>query len=134
MYKDQIIIRVNTDKVTGTHQRQVGQAKTNNRKPVEKDDSTELLKKVATNFKLSHIEAYSNFFFQNNPAMANREYTIDNVDVKITDMREMVRFCRLVALKQLNETYDKYSKDLDELEFIDYCKKNNLDHKGEPLC
>ena len=130
VYKGQVIIRANIDK--GSEKSKQTSSKKNTKTGDEY--SSEVLNRIASEFKIDHIEAYSRFFFENNTSMVNKLYTPENIGEKINDMREMVRFCRLVAVKQANERYEKYYRNLDELEFMDYCIKNNLDYKGEPKC
>lgn len=129
VYKGQIIIRVNLENQdTSIKNSQSRDTKTKQSKE-KGETSAELMIKISNDFNLKHIEEYSNFFFEKNPSLKDKEFTSENVGEKIEAFREMTRFWRLVALKQIDETYAKWNKDLDEVEYLMYCKDNNLEYK-----
>ena len=124
IYKDQVIIRVNN----GTAGKTTRQSNKGTKEENKTETSADVMTRVANGFNIKHIPEYSNYFFQNNPTLKDKVYTGENVSEKANDMREMIRFCRLVALKQINDTYEHWNKTLDDIEYAAYCVDNNIEN------
>lgn len=123
VYKDQIIIRI----ANGTSGKTPRQSNKGTRDETKTETSADVMNRVANGFNIKHIPEYSNYFFQTNPTVKDKVYTVDNISEKASDMREMIRYCRLVALKQINDTYENWNKTLDDIEYMEYCKENNIE-------
>lgn len=125
VYKGQVIIRVNFEKQDDTTKNNNKTTKTSQSKE-KPDNSADIMISIAKEFGVKYINEYTNLFFEKNPTLKDKEFTSANIGERIDATREMVRFWRMVAIKQAEDKANHWYKMLDELEYIKYCQDNNL--------
>jgi len=136
VYKEQIIIRVNiegaikqkrksknSDNITSEN---TSSTSKQNNKSSNSISSRELMVSIAKEFNIRNISPFMERFLEKHPALRTKTYTDENLYERVTDTKLITKFWVLVAQKQISDAKIKVDKELENYEFMLYCKQNGI--------